>query len=37
MTVDLKVGCKNVDWIQLAQGRDQWGAVVNMVTNVRAP
>jgi len=25
-----KIGWKNVDWIQLAQYRDQWRALVNM-------
>jgi hypothetical protein len=26
-----------VDWIHLAQYRDQWRALVNMVTNLRVP
>jgi len=26
-----------VDWIHLAQGRDQWWALVNMVMNIRVP
>jgi hypothetical protein len=26
-----------MDWIDLAQGRDQWRSVVNMVMNLRVP
>jgi hypothetical protein len=26
-----------VDWIDMARGRDQWRAVVNMVMNFRVP
>ena len=26
-----------VDWINLAQGRDRWRAVVNVVMNLRGP
>jgi hypothetical protein len=25
----MEIGWRNVDWIQLAQGRDQWRALVN--------
>jgi len=28
---------EGVDWINLAQGRVKWRAVVNMVMNLRAP
>ena len=27
----------DMDWIDLAQNRDGWGAVVNVVTNLRLP
>jgi hypothetical protein len=30
-----RIGCKDVDWIHLAQDRDQWWAVVNTVMNIR--
>jgi hypothetical protein len=26
-----------MDWIHLAQDRDQWQAIVNTVTNLRVP
>jgi hypothetical protein len=26
-----------IDWIDLAQDRDQWSALVNTVTNLRVP
>jgi hypothetical protein len=28
---------EGVDWVHLAQDRDQWRAVVNTVMNLRAP
>jgi hypothetical protein len=28
-------GCNVVDWIQLAQDRDQWQAAVNILMNIR--
>jgi hypothetical protein len=34
--MDLKeIGWGGVEWIQLAQGRDRWRAVVNAVMNLR--
>jgi hypothetical protein len=29
--IEIKIVCKNVDWIQLAQDRGQWWALVNTV------
>jgi hypothetical protein len=34
--MDLRdIGCGSLDWIQLAQDRDRWRAVVNTVMNLR--
>jgi hypothetical protein len=30
-----KVGCGDVEWIEVAQGRDIWRALVNAVMNIR--
>jgi hypothetical protein len=30
-------GCGDVDWIELAQGRDSWQELVNAVMNLRVP
>jgi hypothetical protein len=34
--MDLReIGCVSVEWIQLAQDRDRWRALVNTVMNLR--
>jgi hypothetical protein len=36
--IDLReIGWDGVDWIDLAQNRDQWKALVNTVMNLRVP
>jgi len=36
--VDLhEVGCESRDWIDVAQDRDRWRAVVKAVMNIRVP
>jgi hypothetical protein len=36
--IDLReIGCGGVDWIDLAQDRDQWRALVNTVMNFWFP
>jgi hypothetical protein len=35
MKADLQeVGCRDMDWIELAKGRDRWRALVNVVMNI---
>jgi hypothetical protein len=33
----VEVGCGDVDWIDLAQDRNRWRALVNSVLNLRVP
>jgi hypothetical protein len=38
MRMDLRgVGYDGIDWINLAQDRDQWRVLVNTVMNLRVP
>jgi len=32
-----EVGCGGMDWIELAQDRDRWGALENVVMKLRVP
>jgi hypothetical protein len=36
--IDLtEIGCDGMDWIELAQNRDRWRALVNTVMDLRVP
>jgi len=32
-----EVGCEGMNWIDLAQDRDRWQALVNVVLNLQVP
>jgi hypothetical protein len=32
-----EVGCGGMGWIELAQDRDRWPALMNVLTNLRVP
>jgi len=32
-----EMGCRGIDWIDLAQDRDGWRALVNAIMNLRVP
>jgi hypothetical protein len=32
-----EIGCEDVDWLHLAQDRDQWQALVTMGINLQVP
>jgi hypothetical protein len=32
-----EVGCRGMDWIELAQDRDRWRALVNVLMNLWVP
>jgi hypothetical protein len=34
---EIRMGWSGVDWMDMAQDRDQWSALVNTVLNLRVP
>jgi hypothetical protein len=38
ISMDFRVtGCENVDWMHLAQDRDLWWALINIIMNLWVP
>jgi hypothetical protein len=37
ISLSREIGWDDMDWIELAQDRDQWRALVNTVMNLRVP
>jgi hypothetical protein len=38
IVMDLReIRCEDMNWVHLAQERDHWWAVVNMIMNLRVP
>jgi hypothetical protein len=35
--IKMEIGCDSMDWVDVAQDRDQWRALVNTIMNLRLP